>query len=217
MAGYEAPGDFLPVTTADGSFTLRSATLAAQYHSHHGAVAEAMHVYIQDGLRTIRKSHVDLLDVGLGTGLNALLTMVEAERMGIAVNYHAIEPHPVAIEVVRALDHPSHAGSQERGLEFMQLMSARAGEAAEVGIGFRFSCSPTTVQELDLHDEFDLVYFDPFAPRAQPALWTEGIFRIDAKLSGVSCLSAGITALVGPEKTARIWRSCFAPGRSRRP
>lgn len=175
MAVYTPPGDFLPTLTGDGSLTLRSATLAEQYHSRHGAVEEAMHVYIHAGLHAVQKRLIDLLEVGLGTGLNALLTWMEAERLGITVNYHALEPHPVPQELLVVIDHPGHAGAAERMDGYMSLMNAAEG-AGQAGDCFRFSVSRQHAQDLSMNEAFDLVYFDAFGPRVQPEMWTEEIF-----------------------------------------
>lgn len=170
--------DFLPVRTADGSFTLRSEMLDEQYHSLHGAAQESMHVFVQAGLLASGLKRIDLLEVGLGTGLNALLTWIEAGRAGIAVNYHAIEPHPLPLDVLRAIDHPAQIGAQEKASCYFKMMSVT--EPFDLDRGFRFTPHHRTLVSSFLGaftDPFDLVYFDAFAPKKQPDLWTEDVFK----------------------------------------
>ena len=87
------------IFTEDGSHTLYLKDLNETYHSRHGAIQESMHVFIKNGLRyyisVSHKKEIHLFELGLGTGLNALLTAIEAEKFKCQVNYEAIEPHPV--------------------------------------------------------------------------------------------------------------------------
>ncbi len=168
--------DFSPVRTADGSFTLRSGTLDEQYHSLHGAARESRHVFIEAGLRPISKASVVLLEVGLGTGLNALLTWIEAEAEGIPVDYHALEPYPLPVDRLLAVDHPGHLGELRRAGGFLAMMTAPAGTRVDLGPHFTFRRSEARVQELDQRDAYDLVYFDAFAPEKQADMWTEDVF-----------------------------------------
>ncbi|MBK8498527.1 MAG: hypothetical protein IPL52_06835 [Flavobacteriales bacterium] len=89
------PNDFAPLRTADGSLTLHSEQWNEHYHSVHGAVQESTHVFIKAGLESVGKDHVDVLEVGLGTGLNLLLTWVRCFEGKLTVDYTALEPHPL--------------------------------------------------------------------------------------------------------------------------
>ena len=166
---------FRPVRTRDGSLTLRSEAVGEQYHSRHGAVLESRYVFIGAGLKAIKKAHISVLEVGLGTGLNALLTWVEAERSGITIDYHAMEPCPLSIADIDQLDHTGHLGVEGKRTSHLRMMASRA-ERIEPDACFGFTCSISDVRELDLVDRFDLVYFDAFSPEKQPELWTDEVF-----------------------------------------
>lgn len=172
------PSDFLPRPTADGSLTLHSEALGEHYHSMFGAVAESEHVYIRQGFGSCVKQHLDLLEVGLGTGLNALLTLVEAQRSGRQVNYLALEPFPLPPDVVGALDHPGSIGRPDLAGTFHRLMSAAPDETLSPFPGSTFRRSLARVQDLEMKAAFDLVYFDAFAPKVQPEMWTADVFRM---------------------------------------
>jgi len=177
QAMRELPPDLLPLRTGDGSLTLRSETLGEQYHSRHGAVVESTHVFITHGLHAVGKPHVDVLEVGLGTGLNMLLTWLRAIEGKVAVDYTALEPFPLEEAHLRSLDHPAQAGVPVLTEEYLRLMALPAGQETRAEGGFTFRRLAVPVQELEAEEVFDVVYFDAFGPRAQPEMWTAEVFR----------------------------------------
>lgn len=174
---FSPPTDLVTIRTADGSFTLDSPALGEHYHSLHGAVAESRHVYIQQGLRSTGKQKLDILEVGFGTGLNALLTWVECEQAGLQVNYLALEPYPLPSSLRMASGHPAaiNEPAKEQGFEAMMNLPDR--EWLELSDGFRFRKDSQRVQELEAELAFDLVYFDAFAPVIQPSMWSLDVFQ----------------------------------------
>lgn len=174
---YTPPPDFVLRQTADGSFTLRSNALDEQYHSVYGAVQESRHVYLAMGLDHLRRSDVDLLEVGLGTGLNALLTWIAADDREITVRYTALEPYPLPAETLSALDHAAACGRPEKRDAGLAMLTAAEGEWRRVSPHFIFRRIPDQVQALELENTFDLVYFDAFGPATQPELWTLDVFQ----------------------------------------
>lgn len=174
---YVPPDDLRPRSTRDGSLTLRSEVLGEQYHSLHGALNESVHVFIRNGLDHVRTESVDILEVGLGTGLNALLTWCHADRAQRAVRYTALEPHPLPVDSIAALDHARTVGAPERAADFLRMMSAPADQAQELSPWFRFTWTQRPLQAVELREAFDLIYFDAFSPRVQPELWTVESFR----------------------------------------
>lgn len=169
------PGPFDLVTTRDGSRTLRAAHIGDHYRSVHGAATESRHVFIEAGLKQVRRSPIDLLEVGLGTGLNALLTMVECDRSASPVRYHAIEPFPLPWDLLRTLDHVGMLRRPDLSYRYERMMNA----TVPVRLG---ACMHFTPHHLPLNDfaanaAFDLVYMDAFAPEKQPEPWTDDAFQ----------------------------------------
>lgn len=117
---------------------------------------------------------MDLLEVGLGTGLNALLTLIETERTGQMVRYSALEPWPVSAETLAELDHPAALGRPDLRQQFEHMMNANKIQLTD---GFAFQRSALPVQELTTEAAYDLVYFDAFAPTVQPEMWTLDVFQ----------------------------------------
>lgn len=169
--------DWRAVRTGDGSFTLDSAVLGEHYHSMFGALTESRHVYMEHGMRSVQSDRMDLLEVGFGTGLNALLALQEAERVRVNVNHLAIEPRPVPEVLWSSLAHTAAVGAPDMEASYKQMMRAAAGENHRISGYFNFRSVLEPVQELVAKEAFDLVFHDAFAPGIQPGMWTLEVFR----------------------------------------
>jgi tRNA U34 5-methylaminomethyl-2-thiouridine-forming methyltransferase MnmC len=172
-------------TTADGSATLYVPALDEHYHSRHGARQESEHVFIEAGLLPLLEAGrggpcarpLHLLEVGLGTGLNALLTLSRAQTAGAAVAYDALETVPLPPEVVDELAGKWAADSPETVPLLEGLHAAPWAETVPLAPHFFLTKLPEALEVAQLPaDYYDLIYFDAFAPEKQPELWTEAIF-----------------------------------------
>ena len=166
-------------TTEDGSHTLFVPDLKEHYHSTHGALQESELVFIQNGLHHIPGciKEINVLEVGFGTGLNALLTVIEAKKQRRKINYVAIEPEPVDAEMLEKLNYSSVIGSTEATGFFKKLHEASWIYPAFLCDYFILSKIQAKLEEVTLRNEqFNLVFFDAFGPEVQPELWTEEIF-----------------------------------------
>lgn len=177
MAAYTPPTDLALLRTQDGSLTLRSEQLGEQYHSVHGAVQESTHVFIKAGLEFTEKEDMDVLEVGLGTGLNLLLTWIRCLEGKCRVRYTALEPFPLGRERLEALGHCADLAWPGLHAHFIERMSSAREDWHEDlgGLAFRKLASSVTSFEAD--GAYDLIYFDAFAPAVQPELWTLDIFQ----------------------------------------
>ena len=186
--GMDLPDDAPKVelrTTADGSPTLYVPALNEHYHSQHGAAQESRHVFIAAGLRPLLDAGqgqpdqppLRLLEVGLGTGLNALLTLQQAQAAGAAVAYDGYETLPLPPATVAALA-PQWAALPALHRAFGQLHAAAWNEPLLLAAGFLLTKKLAQAQTAELPASYyDLFYFDAFAPDKQPELWTEDIFH----------------------------------------
>ncbi|HYX05403.1 MAG TPA: tRNA (5-methylaminomethyl-2-thiouridine)(34)-methyltransferase MnmD [Bacteroidales bacterium] len=161
-------------TTQDGSHTLYIPSLDEHYHSTHGSVQESQHVFIRAGFNAIQQSSVDILEVGLGTGLNALLTMSEAEKHKKKVFYYGIEKYPLPSEILEKLNYKKIL---KNGDDFNKIHACPW--ETEAAIYPWFSLYKTRADLLDavLPDLFDLIYYDAFSPGVQPSLWEEPVLQ----------------------------------------
>lgn len=147
-----------------------------QYHSKHGAIQEAKHVFIKNGLDLFQNGKVNLLEIGFGTGLNAFITFLEAQKRNLEIEYTGVEAYPVALEEVKELNYVELLEENEQA-DFFDKMHAVAWES-RVEISEKFSLLKREQFFKDINDEaaFNLIYFDAFGARVQPELWSEEIF-----------------------------------------
>ena len=165
------------VTTADGSKTIQIEGWNEQYHSMHGAVQEARHVFIQAGLLHITANPIHLLEIGFGTGLNALITLMEADKKGLQVFYTGVEAFPVTNEEVSLLNYSAQLHAQEYEEHYLRMHTA-PWEIEEALTPFFTLCKQQKqFSEIAAENAYNLIYFDAFGARVQPELWTETIFQ----------------------------------------
>lgn len=165
--------------TGDGSVTIHLPEWNEQYHSKHGALAEARHVFIKSGLHYFIEQNaqvaVSILEIGFGTGLNAFLTLLEASLQDIEVDYTGVEAYPVGITETDQLNYAEMAEGSD--LLFKKLHSSSWEEAVAITPNFRLHKQKKFFSEITDEQQYDIIYFDAFGPRVQPELWTEEIFR----------------------------------------
>uniref|UniRef100_UPI004049E72A tRNA (5-methylaminomethyl-2-thiouridine)(34)-methyltransferase MnmD n=1 Tax=Gelidibacter sp. TaxID=2018083 RepID=UPI004049E72A len=166
------------ITTADGSTTIQIEDWNEQYHSLHGAIQEAKHVFIKHGLHHIEKNELSILEIGFGTGLNAFITLLEAENLQKHIHYVGVEAYPVSSDEITALNYIQQLQAESHA-EFFQQMHTIPWEM-EKAITSHFTLTKQQKLFTEITDKaaFDLIYFDAFGARVQPELWTEDIFKI---------------------------------------
>lgn len=174
---FRQPDDWSVVATPDGSATLDSGQIKEHYHSLFGAATEGRHVFIGHGLLAAGHRAPAILEVGLGTGLNAILTWAECRDRGMEMHYTALEPFPLKEELWGPLGHAQALGRPELENDHRRMMNAKPGTAVELGGGSTFTWLAEKVQDLAHDQAYDVVYYDAFAPHAQPGMWTDEVFR----------------------------------------
>ncbi len=164
--------------TADGSVTIAIPELNVTYHSKHGAIQESMHVFIEAGLRPLlhKQETIAIFEMGFGTGLNALLTLVEATKHQQKINYHTVEAFPLEKEMVAQLNYCEQLQQPELNPLFNELHASPWNEPIHLSPWFTFQKNHTTLFNLSTFQPVNLIYYDAFAPNAQPELWTAEAF-----------------------------------------
>ena len=170
------------IKTDDGSVTIHLPEWNEQYHSKHGAVQEARHVFLKMGLyyflEKYKPEELSILEIGFGTGLNAFLTFLEAEKLKQKINYTGVEAYPVAnVEVVQ-LNYPEAAEAENHKADFEKMHSIPWEEPARISEYFSLNKQQKKFSEIKDIGLYDIIYFDAFGARVQPELWTEKIFSI---------------------------------------
>ena len=164
------------ILTEDGSHTLFVPELNEHFHSIHGAIQESMHVFILNGLAKVQKTETVIFEVGFGTGLNALLSLIHKGPKNI--HYFSIEKYPLQANEFEKLNFAEQIDPELMPL-FLKLHQCKWNKAVEIAPGFQLTklnrdLECCTIQDLPV---FDLIYFDAFAPGKQPGMWQEEIFR----------------------------------------
>ena len=158
------------IVTSDGSHTLRNTDLNETYHSIHGARQESSHVFIANGLAHFVAEHnpvsVSVLEVGFGTGLNALLAWDFALAMDVSVNYDTIEPFPLAEEVWSRLNY----GDRDEGKDRFKKLHKSEWKEVALDAHYRLNKIQSDLRDTPLDRSYDVIFFDAFAPSVQPEL-----------------------------------------------
>ena len=170
------------ILTGDGSHTLAVEEKGITYHSIHGAIAESMHVFIAAGLTPLLKenqTNVSIFEMGFGTGLNALLTIKEIEGKECFIYYEALDLDPIPHEVVEQLNYCDKLGNTGLKKTFQFIHQSKWNSSCIVNEQFTLNKRQLNLAEYieDRRSFFNLIYFDAFAPNAQPELWTKKIFN----------------------------------------
>ena len=164
------------VNTEDGSSTLYNQDLKEHYHSTFGALQESKHVFIQTGLNYLSAnlSSINVLEIGFGTGLNAVLTFLWAKKKKTLVTYTGVECFPVSMDTAKSLNYPNLL---DVNTELFLKLHFSKDEEVFLSDYFVFKLLQKKIEDIQLPDcSFDLVFFDAFSPDTQPELWTDLVF-----------------------------------------
>jgi tRNA U34 5-methylaminomethyl-2-thiouridine-forming methyltransferase MnmC len=168
------------VISEDGSHTLFSGEYKEHYHSIHGAIRESRHIFLEAGLHFVHQKvdQVNLLEIGFGTGLNALLSCLESEALQLPTTYVAIEPFPINSQFCKSLNYPLQLSAPSAQLFFNLMHDAAEGQEIKISDYFHLRRLKLEIKDFSSeNDIFHLVYFDAFSPETQPEMWTEEVFN----------------------------------------
>lgn len=163
------------ITTSDGSSTLYMEDLGETYHSIHGAIQEANHVYIQNGLERLSKKSIQILEIGFGTGLNFYLTYLYALENNIQLQYVGLEAYPLEEKEWKQINYQHLLPKSMVSLDDMHKLSW--GEEHHIINNIKLIKIHNTVQDFTIAQTFDLIYFDAFGYDYQPELWSKMILE----------------------------------------
>lgn len=206
------------IVTEDGSHSLFVEELNEHYHSVHGAIRESKHVFMEAGLKYMstlkastesKSSHIRILEVGFGTGLNTFLTILESQKLPNTIDYVTLEAYPLSSDVITSLNYSSLLVEQSNAAMALQLlfnMMHLAEWDTTVGLTSKFKLHKihSTLQQAELKEQFDLVYYDAFGPTAQPEMWEHAIF---AKLWDVMSEDAVLVTYCAKGSVKRILKA----------
>lgn len=178
--GYNGAKNIEVVFTEDGSKSLYIPELEEHYHSFHGALQEAIHVFIKAGLyKKWEESScsIKVMEIGFGTGLNCYLTYLESLKQNKEVDYYGIEAFPLSEDLISKLNYCDLIGVETSPGEFLTLHKLDWNVKNQITKNFSLTKIQKKIQETTLETDFDLIYFDAFGPRAQEEMWSEAILE----------------------------------------
>ncbi len=179
--------------TGDGSTTLYSPDLDETFHSMHGAIKESQHVFIKQGLEyyvgQASNYPVSILEIGLGTGLNAWLSWHFADNRQVTLQYTSLEPFPLKAHILKELNYPSVISLPGQPVSFYGIHEAAWEQAQCLSDYFTLYKVSKRIQDFQETSTFDVVYFDAFAPNKQPEMWEkEVLVKVRSLMETGSCL-----------------------------
>ena len=165
------------VQTLDGSTTIHLPEWNENYHSKHGAIQEAKHVFIKNGFEQFNQPVLSILEIGFGTGLNAFITFLEAEKSNIKLNYTGVEAYPVDFNEITQMNYVDELQASDFESNFRQMHESEWNVNVKISKDFCLTKRQQFFNQIDDFEAFDLIYFDAFGYRVQPELWSTEIFQ----------------------------------------
>lgn len=165
------------IQTSDGSTTIHLPDWNENYHSKHGAIQEAKHVFIKNGLSLFEGESVSILEIGFGTGLNAFITFLEAQNNDQSIDYVGVEAYPVSFEEVQQMNYVSELDAENESEIFKMMHESEWDATNKISDTFSLTKRKQFFNEITDVQQFDLIYFDAFGYRVQPELWSTEIFQ----------------------------------------
>lgn len=165
------------IQTRDGSTTIHIEEWDECYHSRFGAIQEAQHVFIKNGLSLFENSSISILEIGFGTGLNAFITFLESKRLKQTIDYTGVEAYPVSAEEVLLMNYIPELNAENENAIFEKMHECNWEEPISLRDDFVFAKRKQFFADIDDIEKFDLIYFDAFGFDAQPELWSTAIFK----------------------------------------
>ena len=163
------------ITTDDGSHSLYMPELKETYHSTHGAWQESQHVFIKHGLDFILQNEalkkLNILEIGFGTGLNAILSVRRMLGADTQTEYHTLEPFPLDLELIGQLNYNEFIKEARLIDIYYKMHACNWQELVPITGNFSIEKYQTRLEDFESVRKFDLVYYDAFAPSKQAELW----------------------------------------------
>ena len=165
------------IQTLDGSTTIKLTEWDECYHSKHGAIQEAQHVFIKNGLFLFPNKEIALMEIGFGTGLNAFITFLESKKNNQTVDYVGIEAYPISANEVLNMNYVAELEAVDQSTIFDKMHESNWEEKIILDNKFSLTKRKMFFEAIEDENKYDLIYFDAFGYRVQPELWSTEIFR----------------------------------------
>ena len=163
--------------TLDGSTTIHLPDWNESYHSKHGAIQEAYHVFIKNGLSLFQGKSISILEIGFGTALNSFITFLESQKSVQSIDYVGVEAYPISSEEVLQMNYVKELDAEKERPIFELMHQSNWGEKIVISSNFTLTKRKQFFDQISDETQYDLIYFDAFGYRVQPELWSTEIFH----------------------------------------
>ncbi len=119
---------------------------------------------------------ITLLEVGFGTGLNALLTALRAAERKQRVCYVSLEKEPLPPSVTGRLNYGNLTGREGEQI-YRALHEAPWDTPFVLNEWFTIEKRLTDITTEAPAGLYDLIYFDAFGPDKQPEMWSSTVLQ----------------------------------------
>lgn len=164
------------IQTRDGSTTIHIEGWDECYHSRFGAIQEAKHVFIKNGLSLFENDKISILEIGFGTGLNAFITFLEAKKSNLIIDYVGVEAYPISADELASMNYVEELNADKERSVFEKMHESKWEERIPLRDDFSLTKRKQVFESITDLDKFDLIYFDAFGYNVQPELWSTAIF-----------------------------------------
>lgn len=165
------------IQTRDGSTTIHIEGWDECYHSRFGAIQEAQHVFIKNGLSLFENKSIAILEIGFGTGLNAFITFLESQKLNQTIDYVGVEAFPVSKDEIVSMNFVVELNAEDESEIFTELHQSAWEKQMILRDDFLFTKRQQFFEDIIDIEKFDLIYFDAFGFDVQPDLWSTAIFQ----------------------------------------
>lgn len=166
------------IKTSDGSSSVYLPEWDENYHSKHGAIQEAYHVFIKNGLDLFDDgSKINILEMGLGTGLNCIISFLESKKRNLRIHYLGLEGYPLDTDMILELNHLEQLQAEGESIVYDKMLTSDWNTNHQITDHFELTKEKVLFENFNKRSFADLIYFDAFGARVQPELWTEVIFK----------------------------------------
>lgn len=165
------------IQTRDGSTTIQIDEWDECYHSRFGAIQEAQHVFIKNGLSLFENKSVSILEIGFGTGLNAFITFLESKKLHQTIDYVGVEAYPISADEVVSMNYVSELNAENETEIFKKMHQCNWEQQNILREDFLLTKRQQFFADIVDLETFDLIYFDAFGFDVQPELWSTAIFQ----------------------------------------
>lgn len=167
------------IVTDDNSKSIYVESLNETYHSTHGALQEAQHVFIEHGLKSAQiKKNVKIFEMGFGTGLNAILTIIYCLENNLPLYYIGVEKYPLTDHEIELVNSTHLPALQKYSALYKLIHTTPYNQDVELAPDIILKKIHADILSLELPANFfTLIYYDAFGPKIQPDLWSAALMK----------------------------------------